>query len=224
MSAQPISLQTSDGHTLSAYEARPDKSPRGGIVLLQEIFGLTSYIRRVCDGFAAHGYHVLAPALFDRIRPGIVLGYSKDDAIKGREFRAQIPWDKTFNDVRAAMVFLQQSGKVATLGYCWGGTISWRAACQIESVSGAVCYYGTQISPYTSEHPRCPVLMHFGDRDSISTLDHAGALRASQGAQVEIQVYPAGHGFSCDETPNYHAASANLALQRSLDFLSQQIG
>ena len=224
MSSQSISLKASDGHSLAAYEARPDKSPRGGIVLLQEIFGVTGYIRRVCEGYAGHGYHVVAPALFDRIRPGIELTYSKEDAVTGRELRSKIPWEQTFADLEAAKARLKSVGKVATLGYCWGGTISWRAAGHVEGIAGAVCYYGTQIAPYTEEQPRCPVLMHFGDKDHIATLEHAGALRAAQGARVEIQVYPAGHSFSCDETPNYHAPSAKLALRRSLEFLAAQVG
>lgn len=224
MSAQSISLQTSDGHTLSAYEARPEKSPRGGIVLLQEIFGITGYIRRVCDEYAQHGYHMVAPALFDRIRSGVVLDYSKDDAVIGRELRSRIPWEKTFADVEAARDRLKGAGKIATLGYCWGGTVSWRAAGHLDGVGAAVCYYCTQIGPYISEQPRCPVLMHFGEKDHIATLEHAGALRAAQGALVEIQVYPAGHSFSCDETPNYRAASAKLALRRTLDFLAAHIG
>jgi carboxymethylenebutenolidase len=224
MSAQSISLKTNDGHSLSAYEARPDTSPRGGIVLLQEIFGITGYIRRVCEGYAGHGYHVVAPALFDRIRPGIELTYSKEDAVTGRDLRSKIPWEQTFADLEVAKARLKGAGKVATLGYCWGGTISWRAAGHTGGIAGAVCYYGTQIAPYTSEQPHCPVLMHFGDKDHIATLEHAGALRAAQGAQVEIQVYPAGHSFSCNETPNYHAASADLALRRTLEFLAAHVG
>lgn len=224
MSARTISLSTGDGHSLSAYEARPDTSPRGGIVLLQEIFGITAYIRRVCDSYAWHGYHVVAPALFDRVRPGVELSYSRDDAVKGRELRGGIPWEQTFADVVAAKCQLKASGKVATLGYCWGGTIAWRAAGHIDGIAGSVCYYGTQIGPYTAEQPRCPVLMHFGDRDPIATLEHAGALRTVHGAQVEIQIYPAGHGFSCNETPNYHEPSAALALRRTLDFLTTYVG
>ena len=136
MSAQSISLKTSDGHSLGAYEARPDKSPRGGIVLLQEIFGITAYIRRVCEGYARHGYHVVAPALFDRIRPGIELTYSKEDAVTGRDLRSKIPWEKTFADLEAAKAHLKGSGKIATLGYCWGGTISWRAAGHMDGIAG----------------------------------------------------------------------------------------
>jgi carboxymethylenebutenolidase len=219
-----ISLRTQDGHCTSAYEARPDAQPRGGLVVLQEIFGVTAHIRRVCDGFAARGYHVVAPALFDRIRPGVELGYSKDDAAVGRELRSRISWDQVLFDVIAAQQYVSDTGKVATLGYCWGGTVSWRAATQLDGVTAAVCYYATQIGPYIAEKPRCPVLMHFGESDPIATLEHAGQLRAAQGAQVEIQVYPASHGFNCDEIPGFHQPSATLALQRSLDFLSVHIG
>src|SRR5262249_33541636 len=112
---------------------------------------------------------------------------------------------------------------IATLGYCWGGTVSWRAAGHVDGIAGAVCYYGTQIAPYTAEEPRCPVLMHFGDKDHIATLEHAGALRAAQAAQVEIQVYPAGHSVSCDETPNSRQASADLALRGTLEFLAADV-
>lgn len=224
MTAQFISLKTGDGHSLAAYEAHPGKPPRGGIVLLQEIFGITGYIRRVCEGYSQHGYHVVAPALFDRVRPQIELTYSKEDAVIGRDLRSKIPWESTYADLEAAKARLEGAGNIATLGYCWGGTVSWRAAGHIGGIAGAVCYYGTQIAPYVAERPRCPVLMHFGEKDSIATLEHAGALRASQGAQVEIQVYPAGHSFSCDETLNFHAASAELALRRSLEFLAAHVG
>ncbi len=224
MPGATISLLARDGHRLSAYEARPDRPPRGGLVLLQEIYGVTAHIRRVCDGFSASGYHVVAPALFDRIRPGIELGYSKDDAAIGRDLRGRIPWDHVFADVIAAKQHVSGSGKVATLGYCWGGTVSWRAATQLDDIAGAVCYYATQIGPYVAERPRCPVLMHFGESDPIATLEHAGQLRAAHGAQVEIQVYAASHGFNCDEILNFHEPSAALALQRSLDFLAAHIG
>jgi len=224
MADRVIALRAGDGHALGAYEAQPDKAPRGAVVLLQEIFGVTGHIRRVCDAYAAQGYHVVAPALFDRVRPGIELGYSKEAAITGRDLRSKISWEQTFADVVAAMGRLSGSGKIATLGYCWGGTISWRCAGQIDGIAAAVCYYATQIGPYTAEKPHCPVLMHFGERDPISTLEHAGQLRAAQGAQVEIQVYPASHGFNCDEIPNFHPPSAALAWRRTLDFLNTHIG
>jgi carboxymethylenebutenolidase len=224
MSGEMISLRANDGHVLSAYEVRPGASPRGGLVLLQEIFGLTGHIRSVCDSYAAEGYHVAAPALFDRVRPGIELGHSKEDAAIGRELRSRISWDQVLADVVAARAQLGGSGKVAMLGYCWGGTVSWCAAGRVEGIAGAVCYYPTQIGPHIAEKPRCPVLMHFGERDPIATLEQAGQLRAAQGADVEIQVYPASHGFNCDEIPAFDAPSAALALRRSLDFLKTHVG
>lgn len=219
-----ISLRARDGHGFSAYEARPGMPALGGLVVLQEIFGVTAHLRRVCDDFATHGYHVVAPALYDRIRPGIVLGDSPEEHAAAREFRSKVPWDAVLNDVSAVRDYLSDSGKVATLGYCWGGTVSWRSATQIDGIAAAICYYATQTKSFVAEKPKCPVLMHFGESDPIATLADAGALRAAQGAQVEIQVYPAGHGFNRDEIPEFHVPSAALALRRSLDFLSANLG
>lgn len=219
-----VSLRAQDGHALSAYDARPNQARRGGIVLLQEIFGLTAHIRRVCDDYAAQGYHVVAPALFDRVRRGVELDYSEKSAAAGRDLRSSIPWGQTFADVTAAMGHMSGSGRIATLGYCWGGTVSWRSAAHLDGIAAAVCYYPTQISPYVAEKPRRPVLMHFGARDPIATPEHAGQVRAAQGAGVEIHLYPAGHGFNCDEIPNFHRPSAALALQRTLDFLAAHVG
>lgn len=221
MIGRPISLRAGDGHNLTAYEARPDAPPRGGIVLVQEIFGVTVHIQSVCNGYASHGYHVVAPALFDRISPGLELGYSKDDAATGRAMRARISWEQVFADVVAAQAQLRGSGKTAALGYCWGGTVAWRSATQLPNIAGAVCYYSTGIEPHVTEQPRCPVLMHFGDNDPIATPDHARQIRAAHSySSVRIHTYPASHGFNCDEIANFHAPSAELALQRSLAFLA----
>jgi carboxymethylenebutenolidase len=224
MAGMTVSLRAPDGHALTAYEVRPPGAARGALVLLQEIFGVTAHIRRVCDGYAAQGYHVVAPALFDRIRTGIELGYSPEDAATGRDLRSRIGWTQVLADVVAAGERLAGSGGVAALGYCWGGTVAWRAAAQVEDLRAAISYYPTQIAPHITDRPCCPVLMHFGDRDPIATLAQAGELRAAHGAAVEIQVYPAGHGFSCEETAGFHPASAALALQRTLAFLADHLG
>jgi carboxymethylenebutenolidase len=224
MTGTTISLRAPDGHMLSAYVARPALAPRGGLVLLQEIFGVTKHIRSVCDGYAARGYHVVTPALFDRVRHNVELDNSETSAVIGRELRGRILWEQTFADVEAALQHLSGVGKRATLGYCWGGTVSWRAAAHFAEIAAAVCYYPTQIGPYIAEQPRCPMLMHFGERDPIATLEQAGQLRTAQGAAVEIQVYPAGHGFNCDEIVNFHQLSAALALRRSLEFLGAHVG
>jgi len=219
-----ISLRAQDGHEIDAYEAKPGGSPRGGIVLLQEIFGLTAHIMSVCDSYAENGFYVVAPALFDRIEKGLVLDYSKTDADRGRDLRSKIPWDQTRADVIAAIRHLSGAGKIATIGYCWGGTVSWRCAAQVDLLAAAVCYYPTQVAGFVEESPTCPVLMHFGESDPIATVDHARQLRAKHDQQVEIQLYPASHGFNCNEIANFHAPSAKLALRRTLDFLDAHLG
>lgn len=218
-----ISLRAQDGHQLDAYEVKSRSRSRGGIVLLQEIFGVTGHIKSVCDGYADKGYHVVAPALFDRIEKGLVLGYSKEDAVKGREWRSRIPWRDTLADAVAAIDHLRPAGKVATIGYCWGGTVSWHCAAHVEPVVAAVCYYPTQIAGFIDERPKCPVLMHFGEDDPIAPVEHARQLRATHDERVRIEIYPAGHGFNCDEIPAFHPPSVTLALRRTLDFLDAHL-
>ena len=139
MNGETVTLSACDGHQASAYEVRPQGETRGCLILAQEIFGVTDHIRRVCDDYAEHGYHVIAPAFFDRIRPGIELGYSKDDAITGRDLRSKIGWEAVFADVTAACGRLSGAGRIGILGYCWGGTIAWRAAGQIADITAGVC-------------------------------------------------------------------------------------
>jgi carboxymethylenebutenolidase len=220
---QAITLRARDGHELLAYEARPAGPPTGALVVLQEIFGITSHIRGVCDRYAAEGYHTVAPSLFDRVQRSVELGYSKPDAVVGRELRAKIPWDQTFADVAAAQVRIASSGKVGSIGYCWGGTVSWRAATRLTGFAASVCYYPTQAMPYVAEKPSCPVLMHFGERDPIATLEHANAFQAAQQNEISIHVYKAGHGFNCDDSSEYEEASAALAMRRTLDFLQKHL-
>ena len=138
--------------------------------------------------------------------------------------RAKISWEQVFADLNAARAHISAAGKIAVIGYCWGGTIAWRSATQVNGIAGAVCYYGTLIAPYVQAKAQCPMLMHFGERDPLATLENAGALRAAQGAYVEIQVYAASHGFNCDQIANFDPPSSALALRRTLDFLKAHIG
>ncbi len=223
MTGENIHLTAGDGHDLAAYVARPAGEARGGLVVVQEIFGVNQHIRAVTDGFAAEGYLAVAPALFDRLRPGIELAYDEAGVAEGRALRPQVSWEATLYDVTAAMSQAAEAGKVAVVGYCWGGSIAWLAACRLAPAA-AVCYYGGHIYEHRDEQPGCPVMLHFGEADAGIPLDQAEAVHQAH-PDCAYFTYPgAGHGFNCDLRGSYHAESARLARQRSLDFLAAQLG
>ena len=221
---QTINLTAKDGFKLTAYEAKPAGKARGGLVMIQEIFGVNKHMRKVSDGYAADGYHVIAPAMFDRVDKGIELGYSEADIAKGREIRGKINWDQILADVAAAKDALRGSGKTGIIGYCFGGSVAWLGATRFNDFAASVCFYGGQIAQFAEEKPNCPVQMHFGETDHAIPLSDVGKIRAAQGAKVEIQVYPAGHGFNCDERGSWHEPSAALARGRALEFLKRNLG
>ncbi len=218
-----ITLTAEDGHTLGAYRADPAGAARGGIVVLQEIFGVNRHIREVCDGFAADGFAVVAPALYDRssVR-GCDLGYAPEDVAKGRVLREEFSWDDTVKDVAAAVKALSDRGlKVGSVGYCWGGTISYLAGTRLP-VQAAVVYYGGQIMPYLNEKARCPMLMHFGRRDQGIPLSDVDAIARAQPEAI-VHLYDADHGFNCDHRGSHDPVSATLARERTFAFLNQHL-
>jgi len=214
-------LMARDGHEFNAWLSAPRGAARGALVIAQEIFGVNRHIRGVADGFAADGYLAIAPCLFDRIRRGIELGYSPEDTQQGRGYRMQIPKDKTMLDLAASLNVVKHAGRVAALGYCWGGTLAYLAACELP-VACAVSYYGGQIKDHLDRHPRRPVLYHFGEKDPYIPPTDIEKIRAADPAGT-IHLYPADHGFNCDERASYDAASAQLARERTLGFLVAQL-
>ncbi|MGH7323062.1 MAG: dienelactone hydrolase family protein [Candidatus Rokuibacteriota bacterium] len=220
---QNLTLTAEDGHKLSAYRAAPTGAPRGGIVIVQEIFGVNSHIRRVTDGYAAESYPALAPALFDRVEPGVQMGYQQADIERGRAIRGKIGWDSMVMDMRAAVEALRgERLKVAVIGYCMGGSLAWLAATRIDGVAAAVGYYGGAVADFANETPRCPVLLHFGETDASIPKEHWDRIREAHPA-IPMHIYPAGHGFNCDERASYHEQSARLARQRTLEFLRKHM-
>jgi carboxymethylenebutenolidase len=217
-----LQLTAEDGHTFSAYRADPNGRPRAGIVVVQEVFGLNDHVRRVCDGFAADGYAALAPALFDRVERGVELDYAGADLTRGRELRAELGWEAPLRDVAAALSALGELGKVGVVGYCWGGSVAWLSATRLTPAC-AVCYYGGQIVQFLDERPRCPVLMHFGERDPFITTEDVERIRAAQ-PEIPVHTYPAGHGFNCDQRADYDARSAALARERTMAFFAEHLG
>ena len=220
---ETIRLRAADGFELSAYRAAPSGTPRGGLVVIQEIFGVNGHIRRVADGYAADGYLAIAPALFDRIEPGLELGYGQDDIERGRGLKARAPTDAALRDISAARDAATAAGKVGVVGYCWGGYLSWLSATRLDGFAAAVSYYGGGIGSVAVEMPRCPVLLHFGEKDHAIPPSEVEMVRKAH-PDLEIHVYPAGHGFNCDERGSYDPESARLARERSLAFLRRHIG
>jgi len=218
-----IQLVAADGHRFDAYIADPAGRARGAIVVVQEIFGVNSHIRSVADGFAKEGYVAIAPALFDRIEPGVDIGYTPDDIARGRALKARADTADAMRDVAATVAAVADAGKVGIVGYCWGGFVSWMASAEVPGLACAVVYYGGGVLEHGDIEPRCPVLGHFGERDSMIAVEGVRAL-AGRHPRQRIHVYPADHGFNCDQRGSYHAESAATARARTLDFFGQHIG
>ena len=221
---QFVDLTSADGFVLPAWVARPEGAPRGAVVVLQEIFGVNSHIRAVTDRLAASGYLAVAPATFARVRAGVELGYEAQDMQDGMALKAAVealPAPGVMPDIQAAIDYAAaQSGcKVGIVGFCWGGLLTWRAACTLQGLAAAVPYYGGGMtSPAeTARQPQVPVLAHFGERDHWIPLEGVQAFGRAH-PQVQVHVYAADHGFHCDQRGSYDEAAALTAWDRTLAF------
>jgi carboxymethylenebutenolidase len=202
-----------DGFTLDAYHARPTDARRGGLLLIQEIFGVTDHIRELCDGFAEDGYEVIAPAFYDRLERGFAADYSPESIQKGVQYSQATPWDQVAADAQAAIEALD--GPVFVTGFCWGGAATWLAACRCDGVAAAACYYGRRISELVDETPRCPTILHFGKADASIPPERIEEIRQRH-PELPIYLYDAGHGFVSDRRADYRPDSARLARLRTL--------
>ncbi|MFW6093907.1 MAG: dienelactone hydrolase family protein [Pseudomonadota bacterium] len=217
-------LRAADGFALGAYRAQPDGEPKGAVVVIQEIFGVNAHIREVADGFAKEGYVAIAPQIFDRVERDLELGYEEADMGRGIEiaFRA-LDHELALQDIEAAVDAAALHGRVGVVGYCFGGLLAWRAACDVPGLSAAVSYYGGGVAGEAERRPRCPVMMHFGERDAHIPMSDVEKIRAAQ-PDAAIFVYPADHGFNCDHRASHDPRSARLALERTLDFFAEHLG
>ena len=222
-----IQLTASDGFNLNAYKATPDGEVKGQVVVVQEIFGVNIHIREVCDGYAAEGYVALSPALFDRVEPGIELGYESDDMTRGVEIaRGKLKPMNTLMDVQAAINILAEQGKVAIVGYCFGGLMTWLAACELSGLTCASGYYGggiaQQVADNPEQQPTVPTILHFGELDAHIPMADVRAVQEIHPA-VAVYAYDSDHGFNCDHRASYNETAAKLALKRTLAFFSEQL-
>jgi carboxymethylenebutenolidase len=212
-------LTAADGFRLEAFRATP-AAPRGGLVILQEIFGITDQLKNVVRAYARDGYDTIIPALYDRVAPGTVVPFA--DANRGRDLAYGLPLDKVMLDVAAAAARVCGPNGVSVLGFCWGGGVIVRAAAEID-LKGAIAFYGTRLQTYLDCKPKCPLLFHFGTTDPNSPPETIEAVRNAFSA-VEIHLYAAGHAFANDVRPTYVADAATAARARTLDFLARVHG
>ena len=221
--SQTIKLTAADGIAIDAYRADPAGTPKGGLVVLQEIFGVNPHIRRVADGFAAQGYRVIAPALFDRVKPGVELDYTQEGMSAGIALMGQVDQGKAILDVAAAVQAASEAGKVGIVGYCWGGSLAYAAACSVDGLAAAVGYYGGNIAKSLDRRPKVPLMLHFGERDAHIPMSDVDAIKAAL-PDVPVYTYDADHGFNCDARGSYDKPSAAEALDRTLAFLARHVG
>lgn len=220
---QHLTLTAGDGHTLGAYRADPSGTPKGGIVVIQEIFGVNSHIRNVTDRFAQEGYVAIAPALFDRQQKDFQSGYTPDEVANARKFIANPDWDAMLRDTQAAIDEIKAAGPIAVVGFCMGGTVAFLAATRLSGISAAVGYYGGTITKFADEKPKVPTQLHYGAQDAGIPLSDVEIVKAKR-PDVAIYVYDdAGHGFSCDERGSFHKPSADIAWGRTQDFLTKNL-
>jgi carboxymethylenebutenolidase len=219
-----LSLVASDSFKLGAYRADPSGAAKGGIVVIQEIFGVNHHIRAVCDRLAGMGYAAVAPALFDRQQPNFECGYSPDEIANARKFVANPDWGAMMRDVQAAIDEAKKSGPTAIMGFCMGGTLAFLAAAKLNGLSATIGYYGGQIAKNADEKPKVPVQLHFGEKDASIPMSDVDTIKAKRSGDCEIYVYPdAQHGFHCDERGSYNEAAAKLTWQRSTASLEKHL-
>jgi len=217
-------ITAADGFTLDAYQAAPSGTPKGAVVVIQEIFGVNPHIREVVDGYAADGYFAIAPAIFDRAEKNVELGYDEAGMQAGIDLAFnKIDMGNTLKDLQATIGVAAKHGKVGVVGYCFGGLLTWLAACELNGVSAASSYYGGGVAAQKDRTPKCPVIMHFGELDAHIPMDQVEAVKAAH-PDIPVYVYAADHGFNCDHRASYDASAAALAKERTLALFAEQLG
>ena len=221
--SEMIKLTAEDGIELAACIAGDPANAKGGVVILQEIFGLNAHIRDLPRRFAEAGYYAIAPALFDRAEPGVELDYDAVGKTRGIDLKNAVDAD-TIIDVSAAIDLARSAGPVSLVGFCWGGSLAWRAATCLGGLAGAVSYYGGELPAKAGLVATCPVLAHFGSRDAGIPMEGVNTFikaQADAAPAVETYIYDADHGFNCDARGQFDAAAAALAWDRTIGFLDR---
>jgi len=213
-----IELEGADGFYFGAYHVAPEGERKAGLVLIQEIFGVTDHIKEQADRFAAAGYEVIAPALYDRVEKDFQCDYSEAGIKRALEIRGKHALDDSIADVEVCRRKLYEHGSVFIAGYCYGGSVTWIAAARLPGFAGGSAYYGRLIPDHLAELPLCPVICHFGEQDKGIPMElvHKVQEVTRSHPALETFTYPAGHGFQSDRRSDYHEESASLAWDRTM--------
>ncbi|WP_374148028.1 dienelactone hydrolase family protein [Sphingomonas sp. 28-63-12] len=210
-------MTMADGADIAVYHVHPAGERRGGLVLVQEIFGVTDHIRELCDDYAQDGYEVLAPSLYDREHPGFEADYTGEDFARAVQLARELhPFDLSLSDVQTCIDALAPNGPVFMVGYCYGGSVCWFGATRMHNLAAASGYYGSLIPAAADEEPKLPVILHFGRHDSGIPMEGVDKVIAKDWPNATVYVYEAGHGFNSDRRKDYHEPSADLARERTL--------
>jgi carboxymethylenebutenolidase len=217
---QSINIPTRGTQCIGGYLAQAPGKPKGGVVVIQEIFGVTAHIREVADRFAAAGYTAIAPAFFDHLESGLELAYDQAGMARGKALVDELGLERAVADVASAAEAIASAGRIGTVGYCWGGTVALLSALRLGLPS--VSYYGARNLPFLGEKPKAPVMFHFGEHDAGIPPETVARHRELL-PQMDVHTYPAGHAFNRDRDPHYDEPSARLAWQRTLAFLGKEL-
>ena len=221
--AHLIRITSPDAHAFDCWTAPSAGASRGAVVVLQEIFGVNAHMRSLCERLAALGYDAYAPALFDRLQPGFSSGYSKEEVAQALRFLPRLDWDAMVTDTLAtARLAGLESRPVALMGFCLGASVAYLAAQRTSGIAAVVGYYGGQIAQHLDRAPQSPTLLHYGETDHTIPMTDVERIR-TQRPECELHVYPAGHGFNCDERASFEPASAALAWERSTRWLATHV-
>lgn len=207
-----------DGFGLSAISAEPKGAPIGGVVVIQEIFGLTDHVEEICGVFADAGYHAIAPGLFERVEKGFLVGHDQDGIQRGIAAVMKSPWPQVVSDMQAAIDALPRP--VYVTGFCYGGAAAWMAAAQCTGVKAASCFYGRLIANLLDHKPKAPVMLHYGARDASIPPENVESVRLAA-PDSPLYLYDAGHGFCRAGSHDYDAAARELALDRTLNWFAR---